>query len=74
LAVDELKRAFDAGLVGLYLHPGRQGFHLTEAVVDPLIEVCGERGKPVYSHTGTPDEVLDGAFWTNPRRLLAGRR
>ncbi len=53
-AVDTLKRAFERGLCGLYLHPGRQGFHLTESVVDPLIEACLEYGKPIYSHTGTP--------------------
>ena len=53
-AVDILNRAFDRGCRGLYLHPGRQGFHLTEAVVDPLIEVCIARDRPIYSHTGTP--------------------
>ena len=53
-AVDSLKKAFERGLCGLYLHPGRQGFHLTESVVDPLIEVCLEYGKPIYSYTGTP--------------------
>ncbi|MDY7009425.1 MAG: amidohydrolase family protein [Planctomycetota bacterium] len=53
-AVDILKRAFERGLCGLYLHPPRQGFQLTEAVVDPLIEVCIAHDKPVYSHTGTP--------------------
>jgi predicted TIM-barrel fold metal-dependent hydrolase len=53
-AVDLLKRAFEQGLCGLYLHPPRQGFHLTDAVVDPLIEVCLSCDKPIYSHTGTP--------------------
>ena len=53
-AVDMLRRAFDAGCCGLYLHPGRQGFHLTESLVDPLIELCIERDKPIYAYTGTP--------------------
>lgn len=53
-AVDFLRKAFECDLCGLYLHPGRQGFHLTEAVVDPLIEVCLEYDRPIYSHTGTP--------------------
>ncbi len=53
-AVDSLKKAFEQGLCGLYLHPPRQGFHLTEAVVNPLIEVCLAHDKPIYSHTGTP--------------------
>lgn len=51
---DWLRKAFDRGRVGLYLHPGLQGFHLTDAVVDPLIEVCIESHKPVYAHTGIP--------------------
>lgn len=49
-----LKKAFDQGFCGLYLHPLRQGFRLTEAVVDPLIRICIERDRPIYSHTGTP--------------------
>ncbi len=53
-AVDVLRRAFDRGLAGLYLHPTRQGFRLTEAIVDPLIEVCIELRRPIYSYVGTP--------------------
>ncbi len=53
-AVTLLRKAFDAGLSGLYLHPGRQGFHLTESIVNPLIQVCRDYAKPVYSYTGTP--------------------
>lgn len=53
-AVQMLRRAFAQGLVGLYLHPARQGFQLVESIVDPLIEVCREYDRPVYSHTGTP--------------------
>jgi predicted TIM-barrel fold metal-dependent hydrolase len=49
-----LEHAFDTGFNGLYINPGRQGFHLSEAIVDPLLEVCSRRGKPVYSYTGTP--------------------
>ena len=53
-AVETLRRAFDLGFVGLYLHPGRQGFHLTDSILDPLIQLCVERGKPVYAYPGTP--------------------
>ena len=53
-AVDEVKRAFDAGAVGLKLHPFLQGFRITDAVVDPLMEVAAEFDRPVYFHTGTP--------------------
>ena len=53
-AVSILHVAFEQGLVGLYLNPARQGFRLTESIVDPLIETCAAYGKPVYSSTGTP--------------------
>ncbi len=53
-AIGILEEAFAAGLKGLYLHPGRQGFHLTDYVVDPLIELCAAQGKPIYSYMGTP--------------------
>ncbi len=53
-ALDILSRAFDLGLAGLYLHAGLQGFHLTDAIVDPLVELCIRRGRPIYAYTGTP--------------------
>jgi predicted TIM-barrel fold metal-dependent hydrolase len=53
-AASLLEKAFDAGLKGLFLCPPRQGFRLTESVVDPLLEVCQHRRKPVYAYTGTP--------------------
>jgi len=53
-AVSLLEKAFDDGLKGLFLCPPRQGFRLTESIVDPLLEVCRQRRKPVYAHTGTP--------------------
>lgn len=53
-AVRLLEKAFDYGLRGLYLCPPRQGFRLTEKIVDPLIKVCRQRRKAVYAHTGTP--------------------
>lgn len=57
-AAAELRRAFDEGLAGLYLNPGRQGFQLTESLVDPLIEVCEHEGRAVYSSTGTPGYAM----------------
>ena len=53
-AVCLLEKAFDDGLKGLFLCPPRQGFRLTESIVDPLLEVCCRRRLPVYAHTGTP--------------------
>ncbi len=53
-ALDELVAAFAAGARGLYLHPQRQGFALTEPVLRPLLDCCAAAGKPVYSVTGMP--------------------
>lgn len=53
-AMKELRRAFDAGAIGLKLHPLLQGFKITDDIVYPLVELAGEYGKPVYFHTGTP--------------------
>lgn len=53
-AAQMLEAALGGGLVGLYLHPGLQGFHLTDDIVNPLIQTCIAYEKPIYSHTGTP--------------------
>lgn len=53
-AAQILRKAFEDGLVGLYLHPALQGFKLCESIINPLIEVCCEYDRPVYSHMGTP--------------------
>ena len=72
-AVDILQRAFDQGCVGLYLHPFRQGFRLTEAIVDPLVEVCIQRDKGIYSHTGTPICAMPFQLAELARRFPEGR-
>jgi predicted TIM-barrel fold metal-dependent hydrolase len=51
-AVAELERCRDAGAVGLYLHPTRQGLMPTDPVVDPLIAFCRRAAWPVAFHTG----------------------
>ncbi len=51
---DILRSAFEENLSGLYLHPGRQGFKLTDSIVFPLIEICAIFQKPVYAYCGTP--------------------
>ncbi len=53
-ALEELRRSFGEGAVGLKLHPFLQGFRITDEVVYPLIELADELEKPVYFHTGTP--------------------
>lgn len=52
-ALEELRRCRDAGAVGLYLHPSRQGFMPLEPVLEPLIGFAAEHGWPVMFHTGT---------------------
>ena len=52
-AVDEVRRALDAGLRGLAIHSVYQGFRLSDHLVDPLLEVVAGFGVPVYAHTGT---------------------
>lgn len=52
-AVAELKRALDAGLMGVMLHPPYQGFRLSDEMVDPLLQVASDYGAAVYAHTGT---------------------
>jgi len=53
-AEEEVRRALDAGAAGLKLHPALQGFHVTDPIVHPLVELAAGRRKPVYFHTGTP--------------------
>jgi predicted TIM-barrel fold metal-dependent hydrolase len=57
-ALAELRRAVEAGLRGLILHPQLQGFVLLDPVADPVVALAGELGLPVYVHTGTPVSAL----------------
>ena len=52
--VEELRRALDAGAVGVEFHPALQGFRITDAVACPILEVAAEYDRPVYFHTGAP--------------------
>lgn len=72
-AVAELGRAFDAGLAGLYLNPGRQGFQLSESLVDPLVEVCARFSRAVYASTGTPGFAMPFQLAELARRFPAVR-
>jgi predicted TIM-barrel fold metal-dependent hydrolase len=49
---DELARCRDAGAVGLFLDPARQGFFPTEPVADDLYHVAAEYHWPVMFRTG----------------------
>jgi uncharacterized protein len=53
-AVEEARRGFESGAVGLKLHPGFQGFQITDEIVYPLMELAQAHRRPVYFHTGTP--------------------
>ena len=52
-AIEELKRCRDLGAVGLFLHPSRQGFMPTDAVVKPVVDWAAAAGWPVMFHTGS---------------------
>ena len=52
-AIDELKRCQQAGAVGLFLHPSRQGFMPTEPIVAPVLAFAAEAQWPVMFHTGS---------------------
>lgn len=52
-AIDELKRCQQAGAVGLFLHPSRQGFMPTEPAVAPVLAFAAEAAWPVMFHTGS---------------------
>lgn len=53
-AVDEIKRALDAGARGIYIHSALQGFLLCDELVYPLVKLAEARNVPMYFHTGTP--------------------
>ncbi|GJM27448.1 MAG: hypothetical protein DHS20C17_00830 [Cyclobacteriaceae bacterium] len=52
-ALDELKRCYDSGAVGLFLHPARQGFFPVEPIAIPVLELAFSFRWPVMFHTGT---------------------
>jgi predicted TIM-barrel fold metal-dependent hydrolase len=52
-ALEELHRAFGEGLHGLKLHSCLQGFHITDNIIYPIVELAVEQKKPMYFHTGT---------------------
>ncbi len=52
-ALDELKRCNDAGAIGLFLHPSRQGFFPIDPILVPVLELAFSFNLPVMFHTGT---------------------
>ncbi|MGH1564701.1 amidohydrolase family protein [Mumia sp. DW29H23] len=57
-AVDDLRRAYDAGARALNVDSVLQGFDLLDGLVDPLLEFAREVGWFVYVRTGTPPSAL----------------
>jgi predicted TIM-barrel fold metal-dependent hydrolase len=57
-AIEELKRARDAGAVALKLDSALQGFDLLDGQAEPLVAFAVESGWPVYVRTGTPPHAL----------------
>lgn len=52
-ALDEMRRCREAGAVGLFLHPSRQGFMPIEPVAAPVLELAASFKWPIMFHTGT---------------------
>jgi uncharacterized protein len=52
-AIDELKRCQEAGAVGLFLHPSRQGFMPIEPIAAPVLNFAADARWPVMFHTGS---------------------
>jgi predicted TIM-barrel fold metal-dependent hydrolase len=57
-ALEELRRARDAGARALKLDSALQGFDLLDGQAEPLIAFAIESGWPVYVRTGTPPHAL----------------
>lgn len=57
-ALEELRRARDAGARALKLDPSLQGFDLLDGQAEPLVAFAIECGWPVYVRTGTPPHGL----------------
>jgi len=57
-ALDELRRAREAGARALKLDPALQGFDLLDGQAEPLVAFAIEAGWPVYVRTGTPPHAL----------------
>ncbi|MBB5791203.1 amidohydrolase family protein [Jiangella mangrovi] len=53
-ACAELERAFADGACGLKLAPSVQGFGLLSPLLEPVLDVAEEHGRPVYVVTGVP--------------------
>lgn len=54
-ALEELKRALDAGLRGLKINASLQGHWVDDEMMDPLIDLVKQYKGHVYVHSGTPD-------------------
>ena len=57
-ALDELRRAREAGARALKLDPALQGFDLLDGQAEPLVAFAIDAGWPVYVRTGTPPHAL----------------
>jgi len=54
-AADDLRRALDAGLLGLKVIPHQQGHSLLQpGLLEPLLDLAAERHAPAYVVTGLP--------------------
>jgi predicted TIM-barrel fold metal-dependent hydrolase len=76
-AVEECRRAIEAGARMLVLHPVVQGYQANDELVWPLLELAVAEQVPVYVHTGppgnaTPWQVVDLADRFDGLDLIIG--
>lgn len=63
---DELNRCFDAGMIGVKLHPSMHGCRVDGEGYLPAWEFAEERGCPLLSHTGVGDGACGIGLFEKP--------
>ncbi len=63
---DELNRCFDAGMIGVKLHPSMHGYPANGERYLPAWEFANERGCPLLSHTGVGDGTCGIGLFEGP--------
>ena len=71
-AGDLLEEAFDLGLSGVKLHVHVQCFDLNAREMDPVYQLCADRGKPMVIHAGR--EPKSEAYKCDPHELCRAEK
>ena len=71
-AANILEEAFAAGLKGVKLHAHVQCFDMNSTDMDPIYEVCSQKGKPLVMHVGR--EPKSEAYMCDPYVLCRAEK